>query len=91
MQACVLITNWWVACTDTDWQVTEIRLESLLPRSISGPDFIITVDGGGYNAGIWLLRRSKWSEDFLKRWWDMKDYVRVLFEPSLPQPMHAGQ
>lgn len=55
----------------------EIRLESLLPRSSSGPDFIITVDGGGYNAGIWLLRRSQWSQDFLQRWWDMKAYVRV--------------
>eukprot|EP00208_Stichococcus_sp_RCC1054_P004603 CAMPEP_0206136108 /NCGR_PEP_ID=MMETSP1473-20131121/1342_1 /ASSEMBLY_ACC=CAM_ASM_001109 /TAXON_ID=1461547 /ORGANISM="Stichococcus sp, Strain RCC1054" /LENGTH=303 /DNA_ID=CAMNT_0053528387 /DNA_START=420 /DNA_END=1331 /DNA_ORIENTATION=+ len=68
----------WVMWLDADTIVTnpEIRLESLLPRSSSGPDFIITVDGGGYNAGIWLLRRSQWSQDFLQRWWDMKAYVR---------------
>lgn len=69
----------WVMWLDADTIVTNsgIRLESLLPRSAGGPDFVITVDGGGYNAGIWLLRRSKWSEQFLDRWWGMKDYVRA--------------
>ena len=49
----------------------------LQPRSSSGPDFIITVDGGGYNAGIWLMRRSEWSSAFLDSWWSMKQYIRV--------------
>ena len=72
-------------------QSAEIRLESLLPRSSSGPDFIITVDGGGYNAGIWLMRRSQWSQDFLKTWWGMKEYVRVRRRssppPTFPSPV----
>ena len=64
---------------DADTIITnpDIRLESLLPRSASGPDFVITVDGGGYNAGIWLMRRSEWSMAFLDRWWSMKQYIRV--------------
>ncbi len=64
---------------DADTIVTnpEIRLESLLPRSTSGPDFVITVDGGGYNAGIWLLRSTAWSYDFLDRWWNMKHHITV--------------
>ena len=65
---------------DADTIVTnpEIRLESLLPRSTNGPDFVITVDGGGYNAGIWLLRSTPWSYTFLDRWWNMKHYITVL-------------
>ena len=64
---------------DADTIVTnpEIRLESLLPRSTSGPDFVITVDGGGYNAGIWLLRSTAWSYDFLDRWWNMRHHITV--------------
>jgi galactosyl transferase GMA12/MNN10 family len=69
----------WVMWLDADTIITnpDIRLESLLPRSASGPDFVITVDGGGYNAGIWLMRRSEWSMAFLDRWWSMKQYIRV--------------
>ena len=69
----------WVMWLDADTIVTnpEIRLESLLPRSTSGPDFVITVDGGGYNAGIWLLRSTAWSYDFLDRWWNMKHHITV--------------
>ena len=64
---------------DADTIVTnpEIRLESLLPRSTNGPDFVITVDGGGYNAGIWLLRSTPWSYTFLDRWWNMKHHITV--------------
>ena len=70
---------------DADTIVTnpDIRLESLVPRSTNGPDFVITVDGGGYNAGIWLLRRSDWAYKFLDRWWDMKQYITVRFELCL--------
>lgn len=69
----------WVMWLDADTIITnpDIRLESLLPRSASGPDFVITVDSGGYNAGIWLLRRSEWSEAFLDRWWSMTQFIRV--------------
>ena len=69
----------WVMWLDADTIVTnpDIRLESLVPRSTNGPDFVITVDGGGYNAGIWLLRRSDWAYKFLDRWWDMKQYITV--------------
>lgn len=72
----------WVMWLDADTIVTnpDIRLESLVPRSTNGPDFVITVDGGGYNAGIWLLRRSDWAYKFLDRWWDMKQYITVRFD-----------
>ena len=75
----------WVMWLDADTIVTnpDIRLESLVPRSTNGPDFVITVDGGGYNAGIWLLRRSDWAYTFLDRWWDMKQYITVRFELCL--------
>lgn len=74
----------WVMWLDADTIITnpEIRLESLLPRSASGPDFVITVDGGGYNAGIWLMRRSEWSMAFLDRWWSMTQYIRVRVSDS---------
>lgn len=77
----------WVMWLDADTIVTnpDIRLESLLPRSSNGPDFVITVDGGGYNAGIWLMRRSEWSMAFLDRWWSMKQYVRVRLLPARAQ------
>lgn len=82
----------WVMWLDADTIVTnpDIRLESLLPRSSNGPDFVITVDGGGYNAGIWLMRRSEWSMAFLDRWWSMKQYVRVRLLPARAQTESAA-
>ena len=30
---------------------------------------ILTVDSTGVNSGVWLLRNSQWSRDFLDQWW----------------------
>jgi hypothetical protein len=33
-------------------------------------NLLITVDSTGLNNGVWLMRNSKWSIDFLSRWWN---------------------
>jgi mannan polymerase II complex MNN10 subunit len=41
-------------------------------------DMIITQDCGGFNLGLFLMRRSAWSEMLLDSWWD----------PALYEQMH---
>eukprot|EP00262_Sarcandra_glabra_P003408 TRINITY_DN14088_c0_g1_i2.p1 TRINITY_DN14088_c0_g1~~TRINITY_DN14088_c0_g1_i2.p1 ORF type:complete len:333 (+),score=25.10 TRINITY_DN14088_c0_g1_i2:41-1000(+) len=74
----------WVFWNDADTLVTNsnISLESIL-RSVIGdddfqnsPDLILTEDVTGVNAGIFFVRRSKWSVDFLNMWWNQTAFVR---------------
>jgi galactosyl transferase GMA12/MNN10 family len=40
-------------------------------------DLIVTSDRRfTANSGVWLIRNSLWSRQFLQEWWDLKSYVR---------------
>ncbi|KMZ70351.1 hypothetical protein ZOSMA_1G03330 [Zostera marina] len=75
----------WVFWNDADSVVTNpnIRLERILQHATvmnsntneQNPDLIITEDVNGVNAGMFFLRRSKWSEGFLDTWWNMSSFI----------------
>jgi hypothetical protein len=74
----------WVFWLDADTVVmnSEKRVESFLPASKGDAtseqiDLLLSADdGGGYNAGVWLIKNSPWSLRFLQEWWDMKQFVK---------------
>lgn len=68
----------WIMWLDADTVITNerIALETLLPAT-GGPDFVLTRDPGGYNAGIWMMRRSDWTRRFLQTWWDSTSFIRA--------------
>jgi mannan polymerase II complex MNN10 subunit len=68
----------WVVWLDADTIImnSEIAIEEFLPCS-QGHDLLVTRDdGGGYNAGAWVMRKSDWSIQFLESWWGLKSYVK---------------
>lgn len=69
----------WVMWTDADTIImnSDVRVEDFIPAD-DNVDLLVGSDdyGGGYNSGVFLLRRSPWSLSFLERWWAMTDYVR---------------
>lgn len=68
----------WVVWTDADTVVmnSTIRITDFLPSDPT-KDLVVASDkGGGYNSGVFLFRNSQWSKDFLRAWWNMKDFVR---------------
>nr|CAD1843897.1 unnamed protein product [Ananas comosus var. bracteatus] len=75
----------WVFWNDADTVITNpnISLESILLSAIghsdfdASPDLVVTEDFGGINAGVWLVRRSAWSERFLEAWWNATSFVRL--------------
>ncbi|VAI70126.1 unnamed protein product [Triticum turgidum subsp. durum] len=42
----------------------------------ASPDLILTEDINGVNAGLFFIRRSKWSERFLDTWWNHTSFVQ---------------
>lgn len=73
----------WVLWHDADTLLANARLplETLLPTGEGpgdgGPHFIVSEDVGGFNAGVWLARRSEWTDGFLEEWWGMRgEYAR---------------
>ncbi|GBG63411.1 hypothetical protein CBR_g38033 [Chara braunii] len=40
------------------------------------PDFIVTEDQNGVNAGMFFVRNSTWSHEFLELWWSQSRFVR---------------
>lgn len=42
----------------------------------ASPDLILTEDHNGVNAGLFFIRRSKWSERFLDTWWNHTSFVQ---------------
>jgi len=38
-------------------------------------DLIVTEDVNGVNAGLFFVRRSKWSMEFLDKWWNMSSFI----------------
>ena len=68
----------WVFWLDADTVVmnSDKRIEEFLP-SDEGKDLLLSVDdGGGYNAGVWLVHNTEWALTFLQEWWDMKSFVK---------------
>ncbi|KAH9324959.1 hypothetical protein KI387_005137 [Taxus chinensis] len=74
----------WIFWNDADSLVTNpnIYLEDVL-YSITGdmdyekmPDFIVTEDVTGVNAGMFFFRNSEWSRMFLDRWWNATGFIR---------------
>jgi len=68
----------WVFWLDADTVImnSDKRIEDFLPAD-STKDLLMSRDnGGGYNAGVWLVRDTAWGRDFLQTWWDMKSFVR---------------
>ncbi|CAM6016362.1 unnamed protein product [Sphagnum balticum] len=74
----------WVFWNDADSVVTNpaISLEEII-HSVVGdtepnnmPDFIITKDVTGVNAGMFFFRNSEWSRNFLDLWWNQTAFVQ---------------
>ena len=66
----------WVFWLDADTVIMDPSrpVESILSTQ---HDLLVAPDkGGGYNAGVWLIRNSDWSKHFLQTWWDMKSFVK---------------
>ncbi|CAN6213831.1 unnamed protein product [Urochloa humidicola] len=74
----------WLFWNDADTLVTnpEIPLERILFSVIGhsdfdeSPDLVLTEDIGGVNAGVFFIRRSKWSERFLDTWWNQTSFIQ---------------
>ncbi|EFJ20553.1 hypothetical protein SELMODRAFT_443878 [Selaginella moellendorffii] len=74
----------WVFWNDADSLVTNptISLEDIV-NSVVGdvefqdmPDFIVTEDVTGVNAGMFFFRNSEWSQQFLELWWNQTSFIK---------------
>ena len=68
----------WVFWLDADTVVmnSDKKVEQFLPAGDTIDVLLSMDDGGGYNAGVWLVRNSEWTHKFLREWWDMKSFVK---------------
>lgn len=74
----------WIFWNDADTVVVnpDISLESILKAAIGHLDFhasqdvVVTEDINGVNSGVFFVRRSKWSKDFLDRWWNQTSFIQ---------------
>jgi galactosyl transferase GMA12/MNN10 family len=71
----------WVLWLDADVVIMDsYRLvESLIPHDATSSDIdlIVTTDRRfTANSGVWLMRNSAWSRQFLEDWWNSKSFVR---------------
>ncbi|KAH7288561.1 hypothetical protein KP509_31G031500 [Ceratopteris richardii] len=74
----------WVFWNDADSLVTNptIALDDIIDSIVGSidfenmPDFIVTEDVTGINAGMFFFRNSTWSIHFLDRWWNQTSFVR---------------
>lgn len=68
----------WVLWLDADVVImnSSIPLESFIPVD-PNIHLIVTADRRfTANSGVWLLRNSAWSRQFLQDWWELRSYVR---------------
>lgn len=68
----------WVLWLDADVLImnSSIRLQDLLPAD---PEIMLIATHDRKftaNSGVWLLRNSDWSRQFLNDWWNLKAWVR---------------
>ncbi|XP_020248964.1 probable alpha-1,6-mannosyltransferase MNN10 isoform X2 [Asparagus officinalis] len=74
----------WVFWNDADTLVTNsnISLESILKAAIghldlhASHDLVVTEDTNGINSGVFFIRRSNWSKDFLDKWWNQTSFIQ---------------
>eukprot|EP00527_Entomoneis_sp_CCMP2396_P006523 CAMPEP_0198141074 /NCGR_PEP_ID=MMETSP1443-20131203/4145_1 /TAXON_ID=186043 /ORGANISM="Entomoneis sp., Strain CCMP2396" /LENGTH=346 /DNA_ID=CAMNT_0043803697 /DNA_START=90 /DNA_END=1130 /DNA_ORIENTATION=+ len=68
----------WIMWTDADTVVmnSDQKIENFLPSDPSKHLLVGSDNGGGYNSGVFLLRNTEWSRQFLSDWWDMRSFVR---------------
>ncbi|KAJ6810026.1 putative alpha-1,6-mannosyltransferase MNN10 isoform X1 [Iris pallida] len=74
----------WVFWNDADTIVTnfEISLENILESAIghmdfnASPDLVVTEDINGVNAGVFFVRSSDWSKNFLDMWWNQTSFIQ---------------
>jgi galactosyl transferase GMA12/MNN10 family len=69
----------WVLWLDADTVImnSSIPLESILPHVNENVDLVVTADRRfTANSGVWLIRNSLWSHQFLNDWWNLKSFVR---------------
>ena len=68
----------WILWLDADVVImnSTIPLETLIPTD-PNVHLIVTADRRfTANSGVWLLRNSDWSRQFLRDWWNSRSYVR---------------
>jgi hypothetical protein len=68
----------WVMWADADTVImnSDVRIQDFLPADPT-KDLLVAPDkGGGYNSGVFFLRNTAWSRQFLQDWWNMEDFVR---------------
>jgi hypothetical protein len=67
----------WLCYCDADAMIMNhtIRLENFIDDNV---DFIGTNDCHGYNAGVFFLKNSDWSFDFIKRVWEVNPHDPIL-------------
>ena len=68
----------WVFWLDADTVVmnSDKRIEDFLPSDPTKDLLLSADDGGGYNAGAWLIHNTEWASNFLDTWWNMRSFVR---------------
>lgn len=74
----------WVFWNDADSLVTNptIALDDIIYSIVGNtnfnemPDFIVTKDVTGVNAGMFFFRNSSWSLQFLDLWWNQTSFIR---------------
>eukprot|EP00523_Entomoneis_sp_CCMP467_P008274 CAMPEP_0168722934 /NCGR_PEP_ID=MMETSP0724-20121128/2854_1 /TAXON_ID=265536 /ORGANISM="Amphiprora sp., Strain CCMP467" /LENGTH=376 /DNA_ID=CAMNT_0008769623 /DNA_START=119 /DNA_END=1245 /DNA_ORIENTATION=+ len=68
----------WVMWADADtvFMNSDQKIENFLPADPTKHLLVGSDNGGGYNSGVFLLRKSEWSRQFLSDWWDMRSFVR---------------
>ncbi|KAL7566937.1 hypothetical protein ACA910_008658 [Epithemia clementina (nom. ined.)] len=68
----------WVLWLDADAVImnSDKKIEDFLPADPTKHLLLSADDGGGYNAGVWLVHNSDWSLQFLEEWWNMKSFVK---------------
>ncbi|KAG6550630.1 hypothetical protein Mapa_007727 [Marchantia paleacea] len=73
----------WVFWNDADSVVTNpsITLEGIIDSIVGDldwqhmPDLIVTKDVTGVNAGMFFMRNTEWSRQFLDLWWNQTSFV----------------
>lgn len=74
----------WVFWNDADSLVTNfsISLEAIIMSVVGDvdfndmPDLIVTEDVTGVNAGMFFVRNTEWSQQFLELWWNQTSFVK---------------
>lgn len=57
-------------------------MESILEAAIghmnfeASPDLVVTEDINGVNSGVFFVRQSEWSKNFLDVWWNQTSFIQ---------------